>query len=95
MPCPLPGNLPDPEIEPVSPASADRFFTTKPPGKPTYEHSPKPKESWWRSWEEGMGMGRLETEKKPTALRVIATLQVSTEKFERRLSSMEEWEKAR
>ena len=32
-----PGNLPDPEIEPmslVSPALAGRFFTTVPPGKP-------------------------------------------------------------
>ena len=32
-----------------------------------------------------MGMGRLETEKKPTALRVIATLQVPMEKFERKI----------
>ena len=33
----LPGNLPDPGIQPVSPVSpafADRFFTTAPPGKP-------------------------------------------------------------
>ena len=29
-----PGDLPDPEIEPVSPALAGRFFTTEPPGKP-------------------------------------------------------------
>lgn len=42
-----------------------------------------------------MGMGRLETEKKPTGLRVIATLQVPTEKFERRLSSLGEREEAR
>ena len=27
-------NLPGPGIEPVSPALADRFFTTEPPGKP-------------------------------------------------------------
>ena len=31
---PLPGNLPDPGIEPVSPAFAGGFFTTGPPGKP-------------------------------------------------------------
>ena len=31
-----PGDLPDPEIEPVSPALAGRFFTTEPPGKPTH-----------------------------------------------------------
>ena len=31
---PPPGNLPDPGIEPMSPASAGRFFTTESPGKP-------------------------------------------------------------
>ena len=30
------GDLPDPEIEPVSPPLAGRFFTTEPPGKPSY-----------------------------------------------------------
>ena len=37
LPFPSPGHLPDPGIEPTSPASpilAGRFFTTKPPGKP-------------------------------------------------------------
>ena len=37
LPLPSPGDLPDPGIEPTSPASpalADRFFTTEPPGKP-------------------------------------------------------------
>ena len=29
-----PGDLPDPGIEPMSPALAGRFFTTEPPGKP-------------------------------------------------------------
>ena len=29
-----PGNLPDPGIEPASPALAGRFFTTVPPGEP-------------------------------------------------------------
>ena len=28
------GNLPDPEIEPLSPTLAGGFFTTEPPGKP-------------------------------------------------------------
>ena len=32
--CPPPGNLPDPGIEPVSPALAGGFFITEPPGKP-------------------------------------------------------------
>ena len=32
-----PGDLPDPGIEPVSPALAGRFFTTEPPGKPETE----------------------------------------------------------
>ena len=32
-----PGDLPDPGIEPMSPALASGFFTTEPPGKPIYE----------------------------------------------------------
>ena len=28
------GDLPDPGIEPASPALAGKFFTTEPPGKP-------------------------------------------------------------
>ena len=34
FPFPSPGDLPDPGIKPESPASAGRFFTTEPPGKP-------------------------------------------------------------
>ena len=34
LPFPFPGDLPDPRIEPESPALAGRFFTTAPPGKP-------------------------------------------------------------
>ena len=30
-----PGDLPNPGIEPVSPAFTERFFITAPPGKPT------------------------------------------------------------
>ena len=33
---PSPGNLPDPRIKPMSPALADRVFTTEPPGKPQW-----------------------------------------------------------
>ena len=33
----LQGALPDPGIEPMSPALAGRFFTIKPPGKPQYQ----------------------------------------------------------
>ena len=33
LPFPLLGHLPDPGIEPVSPALAGGFFTTEPPGK--------------------------------------------------------------
>ena len=33
---PPPGDLPNPEIESVSPALTGRFFTTEPPGKPIY-----------------------------------------------------------
>ena len=34
LPFPSPGDLPDPRIEPMSPALAGRIFTTEPPGKP-------------------------------------------------------------
>ena len=34
LPFPPPGNLTDPGIEPASPPSAGRFFTTEPPGQP-------------------------------------------------------------
>ena len=34
LPFPSPGDLPDPGIEPVSPAPAGGFFTTEPPGTP-------------------------------------------------------------
>ena len=33
LPFPFLGDLPNPGIEPTSPASAGRFFTTEPPGK--------------------------------------------------------------
>ena len=33
QPFPSPGDLPDPGIEPVSPALAGRFFTAESPGK--------------------------------------------------------------
>ena len=33
LPFPPPGDLPDPGIEPASPALAGGFFTTEPPGK--------------------------------------------------------------
>ena len=35
LPFPPPGDLPDPGLEPESPALASRFFTTEPPGKPS------------------------------------------------------------
>ena len=34
LPFPSPGHLPDPRIEPVSPALTGRFFSTELPGKP-------------------------------------------------------------
>ena len=34
LPFPSPGDLPDPWVEPASPALAGGFFTTKLPGKP-------------------------------------------------------------
>ena len=35
LPFPSPGDLPDPGIESMSPALADRFFTTEPSGMPS------------------------------------------------------------
>ena len=40
---PSPGDLPNPGIDPISPASAalaGRFFTTEPSGKPYFYHYP-------------------------------------------------------
>ena len=36
LPFPFIGDLPDPGIEPMSPALAGRFFTTEPSGKPSF-----------------------------------------------------------
>ena len=38
LPCPPPGDLPDPGIEPGSPALAGGFFTTELPGKPAFDY---------------------------------------------------------
>ena len=38
-PCPPPGNLPDPGMEPTSPALAGGFFPAEPPGKRTMEYT--------------------------------------------------------
>ena len=38
LPFPFPRDLPNPEIEPMSPALAGRFFTTEPPGKLSHTH---------------------------------------------------------
>ena len=37
MPFPIPGDLPDSGLEPASPALVDSFFTTEPPGKPSFQ----------------------------------------------------------
>ena len=34
LPCPSPGDLPGPGVEPTSPALASGFFSTEPPGRP-------------------------------------------------------------
>ena len=36
LPFPIPGGLPNPGVEPRSPALADGFFSTLPPGKPLW-----------------------------------------------------------
>ena len=38
VPFPSPGDLPDLEIEPASPALVGKFFTTEPPSKPLMHH---------------------------------------------------------
>ena len=38
LPFPFPGDLPNPEVEPASPALAGGFFTTEPPGEPEDEN---------------------------------------------------------
>ena len=40
LPFPSPVDLPDPGIEPSSPALSGRFFTAEPPGKPSKPYSP-------------------------------------------------------
>ena len=62
LPFPSPGDLPDPGIEPVSPALAGRFFTTAVPGKPQRMH--KMCNSMYRNVTMKMGRRREEwTEK--------------------------------
>ena len=39
LPCPCPGDLPEPGIEPKSPALAGGFFVTEPPAKPSWLES--------------------------------------------------------
>ena len=38
LPFPSPGDLPDPETEPVSPALAGGFFTAEPSGNPQLKY---------------------------------------------------------
>ena len=40
VPFPTPGDPPNPETEPLSPALADGFFTTAPPGEPPLSMRP-------------------------------------------------------
>ena len=55
-PCPPPGDLPDPGIEPVPPALAGRFFTTELSGKPQCDKLRKSESG--KSWGRGQGSGR-------------------------------------
>ena len=72
LPFPTPGDLPDPEIEPISlmfPVLAGGFFTTEPPEKPpnTYMHRIKSSnggvgrgwEEWWNEGPERLTSPRL------------------------------------
>ena len=60
LPFPSPGDLPHPGIESLSPARADRFFTSEPPGKPPANWSLVPKwlePSRPQAWTWGGGQG--------------------------------------
>ena len=39
LPFLLPGDIPDPEIKAMSPVFTGKFFTTEPPGKPSWVHT--------------------------------------------------------
>ena len=54
LPFPSPGDLPDPRIEPLSPAVVGGFFTTEPPGCAMVP----PLRRDWHSGEPGKGVGR-------------------------------------
>ena len=57
LPFPPPGDLPDPGIEPISPALQVDSFTTEPPGKPFYPvrrnklKKKKRNTECWHQWE--------------------------------------------
>ena len=46
LPFPSSGNLPNPRIEPVSPALVGRFFTSEPPAKPSIIWTPSNSMLW-------------------------------------------------
>ena len=46
LPLPSPGDLPRPGIKLVSPALADEFFITEPPGKPRINNAHTIKNLW-------------------------------------------------
>ena len=47
LPFPSPGDLPNPGIEPMSPALAGIFFTTETPGKPAKVRGSQQKPRGW------------------------------------------------
>ena len=53
LPCPSPGDLPDPGIQPVSPALAGRFFSTG---------------ATWEAWQKGLLLIKAENSVKPGTL---------------------------
>ena len=48
LPFPFPGDLPNPGIEPTSPASAGGFFTTETPEKPTFQITSSQNGMWMK-----------------------------------------------
>ena len=61
-PCPPPGYLPDPGIEPVSPALQVEFFPAEPPGSPSSQHhkgNPLPENASKRKAGLGVSLGHV------------------------------------
>ena len=58
LPSPPPGDLPNPRTKLVSPALADRYFTTEPPAKPETGYNTSPYKKRRCSWDDSSSLPR-------------------------------------